>query len=280
MSICLSCKTEGAFRTKEHIIPESLGNDTDILKNVICERCQNYFGREIEKPALEKTNLAVWRSYLGIRTKKNHFPSVNLDPPLRGAIPSLHPVTEFGVGFTAYEDGSTSINVSNPPFKKRLLNDKSAYLLVMTPWHLSILGRFLGKVGLELLALTDIDHALSAEFDQIRSFIRFGSTKHLWPIYYGQHGKLTELKGPIIWDGLYRTHAPFSAGTERLQPEHGALWASLKGAYDKGEPWIGKVWGPTWIADLLDLTVLEQEPYSVKQSRHMIKRCIVVKGRS
>jgi hypothetical protein len=201
MSVCLFCKTEGAFRSKEHIIPESLDNDTDILENVICEKCQNYLGRKIEKPALEKTNLAFWRSYLGIRTKRNQLPSVNLDPPIRGAIPSLHPMTELGIGFTAHKDGSTSIDVSNPWQKKRFLRDKSEYLLVMTPWHLSILGKFLGKMGLEFVALTDINYALSPEFDRIRSFVRFGSTKHLWPIYCGQQGKLTELKGPIIWDG-------------------------------------------------------------------------------
>jgi len=202
MNICLFCRTEGPLRTREHIIPESLGNDTDILENAICEKCQNYFGREIEKPALEKTNLAFWRTYLGIRTKRNRLPSVNLDPPIRGAIRSVHPMTEFGIGFSACQDGFTSIDVRNQWQKERLLYDKSEYLLVMTPWHLSILGRFLGKIGLEFVALSDIKHALSPAFDQIRTFVRFGSTKRLWPIYCGQQGKLMELKGPIIWDGF------------------------------------------------------------------------------
>lgn len=39
------------------------------------------------------------------------------------------------------------------------------------------------------------------------------------------------------------------------------LFASLKGAYDKGEPWLGYLWGPTWIAGALDLTLLEEPPY-------------------
>lgn len=201
MSICLFCKTEGVFRNREHIIPESLGNDIDILENAICEKCQNYFGTEIERPVLEKTNLAFWRSYLGIRTKRNHLPFVNLDPPKRGAIPSFHPLTEFGIGFTSYEDGSTSIDVSNRWQKENILRDKSL-IMVFTPWHLSILGRFLGKAGLEFIALNDINFALSPEFDQIRNFVRFGSTKSLWPIYCGQEGKLTDLKGPIIWDSV------------------------------------------------------------------------------
>jgi len=40
-----------------------------------------------------------------------------------------------------------------------------------------------------------------------------------------------------------------------------SLFASLKGAYDKGDPWLGYLWGPTWIAGALDLTLLEEPAY-------------------
>ena len=39
------------------------------------------------------------------------------------------------------------------------------------------------------------------------------------------------------------------------------LEASMQGAYDKGEAWLGYYWGPTWIAGKLDLTLLEETPY-------------------
>jgi hypothetical protein len=201
MAQCLFCRTQGNFRTREHIVPESLDNDTDILEGVICSSCQNYFGKEIEKAALEQTPIAFWRSYLGIRTKKKRLPSVNLDPPARGAIPAFHPVSDTGIGFSAHEDGSTSIDVDNPIFIQKLLQGKGKYQMVLSPWHLSIIGRFLGKIGLEYVALTDLDSALSNYFDDIRSFVRYGSTKHLWPIFWGQQGKLGELKGPIAWVG-------------------------------------------------------------------------------
>jgi len=202
MSVCLFCKTEGVFQTKEHIVPESLGNDTDVLKNTICAKCQNYLGREVEKPALEKTNIAFWRSYLGIRTKKRHLPSVNLDPLARGAIPAFHPKADIGVGFTAHEDGSTSMDVDNPEFMNKLFcGNASKYLMVLSPWYLSMLGRFLGKVGLEYVCLADPDRAFGVQFDPMRAFIRYGSTKHLWPIYWGQQGSLDELKDPIVQDG-------------------------------------------------------------------------------
>jgi len=203
MAQCLFCRTHGNLGTREHIVPESLGNDTDILEGVICSSCQNYFGKEIEKAALEQTPIAFWRSYLGIQTKKKHLPSVNLDPPARGAIPALHPASDTGIGFSAHEDGSTSIDVDNPLFIQRLLlQDKNEYRMVLSPWHLSIIGRFLGKMGLEYVALADLDYAFSVQFDYIRSFVRYGSTKQLWPIYRGEQGKLEDLKEPIIWDGL------------------------------------------------------------------------------
>jgi glycine betaine/proline transport system substrate-binding protein len=41
-----------------------------------------------------------------------------------------------------------------------------------------------------------------------------------------------------------------------------ALFASLEGAYEKREPWLGYMWGPTKPAAELDLTTLEEPPYS------------------
>jgi hypothetical protein len=202
MSKCLFCKTEGIFYTKEHIVPESLGNDTDIVEGMICDQCQNYLGRAVEKPALEKTPIAFWRSYLGTRTKKGCLPSVQLDPSAKGAIPSSHYMTDMGVGFTAHSDGSTSIDVDNSTFMQKLLSrEKGELRLVLSPWHLIILGRFLGKIGLEYLALASLDEALTNVFNPIRSFVRYGSTNYMWPIFWGQQGKLRDLKGPIVWSG-------------------------------------------------------------------------------
>ena len=39
---------------------------------------------------------------------------------------------------------------------------------------------------------------------------------------------------------------------------HASLFASLEGAYAKGEPWLGYLWGPTQPAAVLDLTRLEE----------------------
>lgn len=40
-----------------------------------------------------------------------------------------------------------------------------------------------------------------------------------------------------------------------------ALEASLEAAYDKGEPWVGYSYTPTWVQAKFDMTKLEDEPY-------------------
>ncbi|HEY40258.1 MAG TPA: ABC transporter substrate-binding protein [Dehalococcoidia bacterium] len=75
------------------------------------------------------------------------------------------------------------------------------------------------------------------------------------------------VNGPVGWEceivlneqvvtyGLADYYNVMNAGSST------ALFASLKGAYDAGEPWIGYLWGPTWIAGALDLTLVEEPPY-------------------
>ena len=50
---------------------------------------------------------------------------------------------------------------------------------------------------------------------------------------------------------------------ELINPGSGAgLDASIRGAYEKGDNWLGYYWGPTQIAAELDLVVLEEPDYS------------------
>ena len=55
--------------------------------------------------------------------------------------------------------------------------------------------------------------------------------------------------------GLADDYDVINAGSQE------GLFASLVGAYEKGEPWIGYLWGPTWIAGKLALTLLEEPAF-------------------
>lgn len=56
--------------------------------------------------------------------------------------------------------------------------------------------------------------------------------------------------------GLDEMYTYFSPGSDT------GLSASLGGAYQAGEPWVGYYWEPTWVTGLYDLTLLEEAPYS------------------
>ncbi|KGR91739.1 ABC transporter substrate-binding protein [Ureibacillus massiliensis 4400831 = CIP 108448 = CCUG 49529] len=43
-----------------------------------------------------------------------------------------------------------------------------------------------------------------------------------------------------------------------------AIVAELAGAYQKGEPWVGYYWSPTWVTASYDLTLLEDNPYEAE----------------
>jgi len=55
--------------------------------------------------------------------------------------------------------------------------------------------------------------------------------------------------------GLDKTYNIFLPGSDA------ALSASMVAAYEKGEPWFGYYWAPTWPLGKLDMTPLEEPPY-------------------
>lgn len=56
--------------------------------------------------------------------------------------------------------------------------------------------------------------------------------------------------------GLDEHFTNFRAGTGP------ALAASLSAAYEKGEPWLGYYWSPTWVLGTYDMVALEEPPFS------------------
>ena len=67
---------ESNAKSEEHIIPFSLGNEKIVIpKGVICDRCNNYFAREIEKPFLNNKTINQMRSYHRVPSRKNKIPA-------------------------------------------------------------------------------------------------------------------------------------------------------------------------------------------------------------
>lgn len=192
---CLFCGGANP-NSLEHIIPESLGNDDLILKDDVCAHCNNYFSK-IERYVLQKTEIAYWRTILGIRTKKGKLPSVNLSQPSKpkGTLPDLHWKRDSGIGFTFHDDGSCSIEINDATvIRKIVAGDRTQFNFVMTPKVLHELGRFLCKIGVELLCSVDPTGARADAFKSARNYARYGSTSDLWPIFHYSSGGIRDLR--------------------------------------------------------------------------------------
>src|SRR5688500_15955223 len=68
---CIFCQGDGPFRSEEHIVPHSFGNDLLVLsKGWVCDSCNNIFSL-FESRVLFESILGAERCRLGVRTKRN-----------------------------------------------------------------------------------------------------------------------------------------------------------------------------------------------------------------
>lgn len=78
---CIFCKQDSsASRSVEHIIPESLGNTDHVLPvGVVCDGCNQYFARKVERQVLESPMFRLLRLDMGIPNKRGRVPSWRRD---------------------------------------------------------------------------------------------------------------------------------------------------------------------------------------------------------
>lgn len=137
---CLFCKADSSqSRSREHIIPESLGNiDHQLPAGIVCDACNHYLGREVERPVQKSPLFRQLRNVMQVPNKRGKFPEWEPDD-----------------GF-----------------------EKPSYRLM---------GRFLAKVALEVLAFRTRDVPGSneelvnkTELDELRRFARYNEGPD-WP---------------------------------------------------------------------------------------------------
>jgi HNH endonuclease len=190
---CLFCDTGKSFTTKEHIIPESLGNDDMILEKEVCDKCQNYLS-QIENYVLSKTPIGFWRTLLTIKTKKNRLPFVDFTKKAdgKGALPDFSEHHD-NIKLEAHPDFTTELVIPKP-LAHFLQNDNNGQLIyVLTPKVIHELGRLLGKIGIEIICHDNSEKARLDDFKSLRKYVREGSLKDLWPIFHTTDGDIKSL---------------------------------------------------------------------------------------
>jgi hypothetical protein len=205
---CIFCKRSSVnSRSVEHIIPESLGNSTAVLPaGIVCDKCNNYFSQNVEKPFLNSEAVRLLRFHQAIPSKKGRIPSVKavLSPNFTAAI--SRPKTGPYAGIVELE----------PEAYRYLMTAKEGKLIVASagkePDH-NVVSRFLAKVASEAIADRlmyvpgGVDYLIDEkQFDPIRRYAREGYPVH-WPHkarrIYDQDRKLEERVGiPLqtVWE--------------------------------------------------------------------------------
>jgi hypothetical protein len=185
---CIFCKADSSTsRAVEHIIPESLGNTEHILPpGVVCDSCNNYFARKIEKPLLDSDYFVHARHRAEVYSKKGRI------PPIQAIHIESATLVEMGK-----HKGERFIYPSRERDSQRfitsILSSKRGTLVVPTQQALpdeQVVSRFVGKVALETLAqrLLDVPNGLDevvdkSELDELRVHVRRGSRQLVWPFH-------------------------------------------------------------------------------------------------
>lgn len=143
---CIFCRTDStASRSREHIIPESLGNTSIVLpKGVVCDKCNNYFSRKVERPFLESPAIRTLRFNQGLENKKGRVPSITgLIMPDIPAVVTRFPRRDF-----------TSVAVSPEALEVLARTEKGTLILPLDAQRPDgqVVSRFMAKVALEAMA--------------------------------------------------------------------------------------------------------------------------------
>jgi HNH endonuclease len=187
---CIWCKQNSdSSKSVEHILPESLGNQTHTLpRGWVCDQCNNYFSRKIEQPFLESYYGRAIRFEATIPNKKGRV------PPLTG----IHFQSSLAIeAVRSLHDGSISIGALKeadaPNWIDAITQNKRGTLILPTatePENNRTLSRFIAKVALEVLASKCIeidgwnDEIVNQlVLEEIRQYVRFNKPSSLWPIY-------------------------------------------------------------------------------------------------
>lgn len=183
---CLFCKRDCKnTRSVEHIIPESLGNTTLVLPlGYVCDKCNNYFARKVEKPFMEIPEVQQMRLQLGVSNKKNRFPKNS---------GKLNNGSQIIITKRQVDNEIINILEIAPEEIEKILSDKPTQIIMPAFTNKTeikrdkTVSRFIAKIALEAFALrlktveNSLDELIDdSSYDAIRKHARLGYIDN-WP---------------------------------------------------------------------------------------------------
>jgi hypothetical protein len=180
---CIFCRADSSSsRSEEHIIPHSLGNRRHTLKpGMVCDACNNYFSREVERPFLNAPAIQHLRFHQLLESRKGSIPSIS------GVILPDIPVTLY----RNYKTGGISVDVPTEAYERVAAMPEGKLIFPTTgiPPADPVISRFLAKIALEAMAHRLLDKPEGLDYlcdedqlDPLRDHARRGK-RPVWPVH-------------------------------------------------------------------------------------------------
>lgn len=186
---CIFCKAStDRSLSVEHIIPESLGNTEHVLpKGWVCDSCNNYLARKVEKPFLDSLYGRSSRFEMAVPNKRTRIPSVTgIHAQSRTKIELMRSLDDNSLSIGAAEGEDEASWVTS------LQSHPHGTLYIPTPSFPAAditTARFIGKVAVEILAhrvvnISGANHEMvhKPELDELRRYVRTGQPATVWPV--------------------------------------------------------------------------------------------------
>jgi hypothetical protein len=167
MATCLYCKrAKGPFTSREHCIPESLGNqghggkqEIMLPRSVVCDKCNHGVLSTLDRTLIDFMPISLMRTFYGVRSKSGKLPETKL---------SNAKLRMFAPGHIVLEPNSPKalVDRGNGRFDLNLLSNRKA-----TPEQRRDVARALFKMTLGCMYIDQPDVALSERFDPERRMI-------------------------------------------------------------------------------------------------------------
>ena len=165
MKRCIFCgSTTNTYKSKEHIVPDSLGGKDILPEGLVCDNCNNYFGREFEKETLDFEDIKFSRALERISNKRRRTPVANAKK------------------VAIYLDRNTKPIRKSTPQMIKTIHRKASIHIEFPQSKLGPLLRLLLKIGLEYFAIEQADDIFEPKFNRAKEVVRYPSRGRKWPL--------------------------------------------------------------------------------------------------